>query len=90
VGGIIGGNTFDVLFLSVADAGYRDGSLYHALGSADLLWLAAGMLMSAILLLGLILRQRSGPAGIGFESVALIIVYAVTVAFAFTAVGGSA
>lgn len=28
VGGIIGGNSFDVLFLSAADASYRNGSLY--------------------------------------------------------------
>lgn len=82
VGGIIGGNTFDILFLSVADVGYREGSLYHAVGAGDLLWLSIGMVMSGILLIGLILRQRDGPARIGFESVALILVYGLAVAFA--------
>jgi cation:H+ antiporter len=88
VGGIIGGNTFDILFLSVADAGYREGSLYHAVGVGDLLWLSVGMLMSGILLIGLILRQREGPARIGFESVSLILVYAMAVAVALTYSGG--
>jgi len=37
VGGIIGGNTFDMLFLTASDISYREGSLYHAVGDADLL-----------------------------------------------------
>lgn len=87
VGGIIGGNTFDILFLSVADIGFRDGSLYHAIGRGDLLWLASGMLMSGVLLIGLILRQRQGPAHIGFESVGLTLVYGLAV---YLSVAGSA
>ncbi|MHC9234626.1 sodium:calcium antiporter [Pseudooceanicola sp. 502str34] len=80
VGGIIGGNTFDTLFLVLSDVAYRDGSLYHAVGMTDLYWLATGMLMTAILLGGLILRQRKGPGGIGIESVLLILVYSGAVA----------
>ncbi|EKE45002.1 cation antiporter (Na+/Ca2+) [Oceaniovalibus guishaninsula JLT2003] len=76
VGGIIGGNTFDTLFLVFSDAAYREGSLYHAVGAGDLYWLGTGMLMTAILLAGLILRQRAGPARIGIESVLLVAVYA--------------
>ncbi len=79
VGGIIGGNTFDVLFLSVADVGYREGSLFHAIGPGDLLWLSVGMAMSGVLLIGLILRQREGPVRIGFESVTLITLYILAV-----------
>lgn len=75
VGGIIGGNTFDTLFLIVSDVGYRDGSLYHAVGVDDLFWLAVAMVMTAILLLGLIFRQRTGIGRIGVESVMMLIVY---------------
>jgi cation:H+ antiporter len=75
VGGIIGGNTFDVLFLTLSDIGYRDGSLYHAVGTPDFFWLTVGLCMTGILLLGLILRQRRGPAGIGFESVGILVLY---------------
>ena len=75
VGGIIGGNTFDVLFLTLSDIGYRDGSLFHAVEAQDFFWLSVGLFMTAILLLGLILRQKQGPAGIGFESAGILLVY---------------
>jgi len=80
VGGIIGGNTFDILFLTISDAGYRSGSIYHAVGSQDLFWLAVGMLMTAVLLLGLIFREKQGPGSIGRESIALLSIYGVAVA----------
>lgn len=80
VGGIIGGNTFDTLFLTAADVAYRDGSLYHAIGMADQFWNLVAMLMTGILLGGLILRQRDGPGRIGVESVALLLVYAGAIA----------
>ncbi len=82
VGGIIGGNTFDTLFLTVSDAGYREGSLYHAIGPDDLFWLGTGLLMTAILLTGLIVREKAGPARIGKESVAMIVVYGTAVLMA--------
>ena len=77
VGGIIGGNTFDTLFLVASDVAYRDGSIYHAMAGTDLYWLATGLLMTAVLLAGLIVRERTGPAGIGVESVLLVAIYAV-------------
>jgi len=84
VGGIIGGNTFDVLFLTASDIGYRQGSLYHAIGPGDLFWLATGLAMTSVLLLGLILRERNGPARIGTESIALIVLYCLAVGLAAT------
>ncbi|MBS8227797.1 sodium:calcium antiporter [Vannielia litorea] len=80
VGGIIGGNTFDTLFLVFSDVAYRDGSLYHAVGMADLYWLATGLLMTAVLMAGLILRQREGPGRIGIESVLMMGIYGTAVA----------
>lgn len=75
IGGIIGGNTFDTLFLVFSDIAYRDGSLYHAIEANDLYWLGTGLLMTAVLLAGLILRQRQGPGRIGVESVAMLVIY---------------
>ncbi|MEQ9639536.1 MAG: sodium:calcium antiporter [Alphaproteobacteria bacterium] len=72
VGGIIGGNTFDVLFLSLSDAAYREGSIYHAMAGADALLFVSVMTITAILLMGLVLRERKG---IGFEGVTIIAVY---------------
>lgn len=80
VGGIIGGNSFDVLFLSAADAGYAGGSIYHAITRADLFWIAVGLLLNSLLAIGLVVRQRRGPAGIGLESALILIVYAGAIA----------
>ena len=76
VGGIIGGNTFDTLFLTAADVSYRDGSLYHAAGAGDQFWNLTAILMTGILLGGMILRQRIGPGRIGAESLAILVLYA--------------
>lgn len=80
VGGIIGGNTFDALFLTVGDVAYRDGSLYHALTSADFYWLATGLAMTATLQLGQIYREKHGPMGIGVESLGILLLYTSAVA----------
>ena len=75
VGGIIGGNTFDVLFLVFADAAYREGSIYHAMGMQSQFLISLSILLTAVLLLGLIRRERRGVANIGFESVAVLCFY---------------
>ena len=88
IGGIIGGNTFDTLFLTAADVSYRDGSLYHAVGRADLFWVVIAALMTAVLLAGLILRERTGPIRIGTESAAMLAIYASAVAVQIFVAGG--
>lgn len=75
VGGIVGGNTFDTIFLVASDAAYREGSLYHALGPQDLYWLATGLVMTAVLIAGLVLRQRKGVGRIGVESATILALY---------------
>jgi len=72
IGGIIGGNMFDALFVSASDVAYRDGSIYHAIGERSLFWMALVCLMTAVLLLGLLRREKQGPGGIGWESVILL------------------
>lgn len=76
VGGIIGGNAFDVLFLAFADFAYLPGSLYHAMGAVNRFTLATTILMTGILLMGLVRRERHGPARIGLESTAILVLYA--------------
>lgn len=80
VGGIIGGNAFDVLFLAFADVAYRQGSLYEAFTPAHLFVIAVAILMTGVLVMGLLTRERHGPAGIGFESLLILIFYAAAVA----------
>ncbi|GGB17800.1 sodium:calcium antiporter [Allosediminivita pacifica] len=75
MGGIIGGNTFDVLFLTLSDVGYRDGSIYHAVGTNDIFWLATGLVMTSIVTLGMLYRQEQGPGSIGIESLLILLTY---------------
>ncbi|WP_301835292.1 sodium:calcium antiporter [Pseudidiomarina terrestris] len=75
VGGIIGGNAFDTLFTAASDIAYREGSIYHTITDSTLMWVCLTLLMTAILMMGLLRRERKGPAGIGLESVLIIVLY---------------
>ena len=77
IGGIVGGNMFDSLFIAASDFAYRDGSIYHAISDATVFWMGLVIVMTAVLLLGLLRREREGPGKIGWESVALIALWAV-------------
>ncbi|HET8754881.1 MAG TPA: hypothetical protein VFM58_02670 [Solirubrobacteraceae bacterium] len=73
VGGIVGGNTFDMLFVAVADGVYRGGSIYEHLATSDIFVLGWAMLLVAIAGAGLVRRHREG---IGFEGVLILALYA--------------
>lgn len=75
VGGILGGNAFDTLFAAIADAFYRDGSLYHAATGGSLFLLSLTLLMTAVLLMGLVRREKFGLGNVGFESLLVIGLY---------------
>ena len=75
IGGIIGGNMFDALFIASSDIAYREGSIYNAISERTVFWMALTLVMTAVLLMGLLRRERQGPAGIGWESVLLIILW---------------
>ena len=82
VGDVIGGNAFEVMFLCVADLAY-DGSIYEAMTDQDRTTGLIAMLMTAVLLLGMLRRERSGIGKIGFESALVLILYAGSVALLF-------
>lgn len=75
VGDIIGGNAFDTLFIAASDIAYREGPIYADISSSKQFWLSNSMLMTCVLLMGLIYRQRHGPGNIGLESVVLLVLY---------------
>ena len=83
VGDVVGGNSFEVLFLAAADFFYRPGSIYHEFDDADLFIAVLAILMTGILLLGMLRRQRHGIAGIGFESALVLLLYLGSVALLF-------
>jgi cation:H+ antiporter len=75
VGGVIGGNCFDVLFLSFSDFAYRGGSVYAVLDQEQLFMVSSTILLTGVLLLGLLRREKHGIANIGFESFLIIVIY---------------
>ncbi|HKK82554.1 MAG TPA: hypothetical protein VJ909_09910 [Prolixibacteraceae bacterium] len=75
VGNIIGGNTFDVLFVAFSDIAYQEGSILHNITNDQSFIIALTMLMVSILILGLLFRQRKGIANIGWESASIILLY---------------
>lgn len=75
VGNIIGGNTFDVLFVALGDLAYLDGSILHAISDEQLFTMALTITMTSVLLLGLLHREKQGFGNIGWESMGLMLLY---------------
>lgn len=77
VSNIFGTNCFNMLVVAAADVGYPHGSIYHDMAPVQMMWGLIGILMTAILLLGMVRRQTYGIGRIGFESALILCVYAV-------------
>lgn len=75
VSGVIGGNCFDLLLLAFSDIAYRQGSIYTAIANRQIFVMALTALMTGILLLGLLEREKYGVGNIGFESVLILLIY---------------
>lgn len=75
VGNVIGGNTFDTMLLGLADIGYREGSVYAVVSGEQSAIVGAGIFMTAVLLLGLLRRERHGLGNIGIESSVVLVAY---------------
>jgi cation:H+ antiporter len=82
VGDIIGGNAFEVLFLCLADA-VTEKSIYAAFQPNDMTTALIAILMTGVLLLGMLRREREGVGGIGFESAIVLALYAGSVVLVF-------
>jgi len=75
VANVIGGNTFDMLFVAFSDFAYLKGSIYHALSDNQDFIISMTIIMTSITLLGLLHRQQKGPAKIGWESMLVLIIF---------------
>ena len=75
VANIMGGNAFDTLFTAFADVAYREGSIYHGASTREAFLTALGILMAAVLISGLIRRERHGVVNIGYESMVIFVLY---------------
>lgn len=77
VSNIFGTNAFNVVVVAVADGSFREGSIYHAISQSQIAWGVIVILMTAVLLLGLISRQKFGIGRIGFKSVLVLVLYGI-------------
>ncbi|WP_216853297.1 sodium:calcium antiporter [Phytoactinopolyspora halotolerans] len=77
VGGIVGGNAFDLLFVAASDVAYRDGGIYAAMGASDMFLVGWTILLVGTAAAGLVRRE---PTGIGFEGYSILAIYAAGVA----------
>ncbi len=75
VANVIGGNTFDMLFIAFSDFAYLKGSIYHALSANQEFIISMTIIMTSITLLGLLHRQQKGPIKIGWESLLVLIIF---------------
>ena len=75
MGDIIGGNAFDTLFIAMSDFAYTGGSIYAFISQTEQFWLAVTILMTGVLLMGLLHRERHGIANIGWESFLIVMIY---------------
>lgn len=84
VGNIVGGNSFEVLVVAAADFVYLEGSILHAATASQAFIVALTALLMAVLLIGLLLRQRQGLGGIGWESSLIIALFLAGYAILYT------
>lgn len=83
VSNILGSNCFNVIVIAAADFAWRNGSLYHATDQAVTQWGMLTILMAAVLILGLLRRERFGIGRIGFESFLVLLLYIGALIFLF-------
>jgi cation:H+ antiporter len=75
VSNILGTNCLEVALFVVADAAYRGGPILAAVDRSGLLAAAIGMIVTAILLLGLLERRNQTMGRMGFDSLAALVTY---------------
>lgn len=80
VADIVGGNTFDVMFIAVADVAFRGGSVFHAADQQAVFLMALTVVLTALLAAGMLQRDRRH---IGFEGIAILLFYGLGVVSLF-------
>ncbi len=76
VSNIVGGNTFDVLFVAAADLAFRGGSVYNAADQQAVFLMSLTVVLTAMLAGGLLYRDERY---IGFEGIAILATYGIGV-----------
>jgi cation:H+ antiporter len=82
-GDIVGGNAFEVLFLAAADFAYLEGSIYAEFTARNVFTAVTVIMMTGVLILGMLHRERHGLANIGWESASILGLYVMSAVVLF-------
>lgn len=80
VGDIFGTNLFDLMLVPVADLLFRGGPILNQAGRFEIVAAIAGIVLTAIYIVGLLDRRNRTFLHMGYDSLAAIAVYAIAVA----------
>lgn len=72
ISNIVGGNSFDVLFVVAADMSFTSGSVYHRVDGDALFILSLTVILTSLLAAGMLARERRH---VGFEGIAILVFY---------------
>jgi cation:H+ antiporter len=75
VGDILGGNAFDALIIAFSDWSYPGISVFRAAGQDQIFLLALTVLLTSVLLMGMLHREKHGIVNIGLESFMVLLLY---------------
>ncbi|WP_375176029.1 sodium:calcium antiporter [Pseudooceanicola sp.] len=84
VSDILGTNLFDIALILVVDLAYAGPAVLNEAGSFSILAGVLGIVITGIYLAGLIERRDPAVAGIGFDSIAVVVTYLGGIALLFT------
>ncbi len=72
ISNIVGGNSFDVLFVVAADVSFTAGSVYHRVDGDAIFILSLTVILTSLLAAGMLARERRH---VGFEGIAILVFY---------------
>ena len=84
ISNILGTNCLSVALLLPADIAYRGGPVLATADDATVLAIAMGMVVTAVHLLGLLERRNKTIAGMGVDSVAILVLYGISLIGIYT------
>ncbi|MCK4400816.1 sodium:calcium antiporter [bacterium] len=75
IGTILGSNMLNIALIPTGDILYRTGSIYAYLSSTHILTAVAGVLLTMIVIVGIIYRSKKSFLKLGWDAIAIIVVY---------------
>ena len=88
IANLLGSNVCNMAILPIADLALRGGSIYGLASLSHSLTATAALLCTAIVMVGLVYRSQRSFMRLGWDSVAVVVIYAATSAALFASAAG--